>query len=386
MANTIDSALVDVIYAMALKALRKKTSILRYLTVMNDQFSASEKFGTVTVPIPAPFGDATDITPSQVPPAGNDMTPDYAQITLTNWKHTDFHLTDYEMSRLQAGTMGMQMEEAIDSLSRTIVKSVLANYTAIYNHVGTAGTTPLASNTAVIQSARRLLNENGVPEMDRAIVLNFDAEANAIGLPIFQQVDQSGSSRTLTDASIGRRIGFDWDVDAYMPSFTGGTLSDGTGKAALINDASVAIGQTSVAMDETTLTGTLVVGDLFTVAGDSQQYVVTANATAAANAITVSFDPPAKVAWADNAQVTFVADHDLAGLAMQRQAIAFASRPLITEVGFSGGNLVREMPDPHSGLVLNMEISREYKRTKVDFSCLWGSTVVRPESAVRILG
>lgn len=222
--------------------------------------------------------------------------------------------------------------------------------------------------------------------MDRSLLLNYDAEANALGLPIFQRVNESGDVSVMREGYIGRRLGFDWDSESYMPTFTGGTLSDGTNKAALINSATVAIGDTSVAMDSATLTGTLKAGDLFTVAGDTQQYVVTADATAAANAITVSFSPAAKVAWADNAAVTFVADHDLAGLAMQKQAIAFASRPLVTEVGFSGGNLVREFPDPHSGLVVSMEISREHKRTKVNFSCLWGSTLVRPQAAVRLLG
>lgn len=386
MANTINAELVDKIYAQALMALRKKTSILRYVNIINDQFQANQKFGTVTIPISAPYADATDITPSQVPPAGNDTTPQYANLTLSNWKHTDFHLTDYEISRVQAGTMGMQMEEAIDSLARTIVKSVLALYTGIYQYAGTAGTTPFSSNTAVAQSARKLLNDSGVPDNQRALILSFAAEENALGLPIFQRVNEGGSDSVMREGFIGRRLGMDWDSDGYMPTFTGGTLSNGTTKAALINGA-VTAGATTANIDSGTLTGTLVVGDLFTVAGDSQQYVVTANATASGNAISgMAFSPASKANWADNAVITFVASHSVAGLAIQKQAIAFASRPLITEVGFEGGSMIREFPDSASGLVLNMEISREYKRTKVDFSSLWGCTLVRPQAAVRILG
>ena len=372
---------------MALQALRKKTSILRYVTVMQGGMgSASQKYGSVLVPIPFAYPDATDVTAANTPPAGNDTTPDFAEVTLNNWKETSFYLTDEEMGKLQAGTLGMQMEEAVDALARTIIKSVLSTYTGIYNHVGAAGTTPFASDTSVAQSARKLLNQNGVPTNNRALILNFDAEENAIGLPLFQRVNESGDDSVMREGYIGRRLGFDWDTDAYMPSFTGGTLSNGTSKAALINNASVAIGDTSVPMDSATLTGTLVVGDLFTVAGDSQQYVVTAAATASGNAVTVSFDPPAKVAWADNAVVTFVADHDVAGLALQSQAIAFASRPLVTDIPVTGGNEVRTFPDPHSGLVLTMEISRQHKRTAVDFSALWGCTLVRPQAAVRVLG
>lgn len=278
------------------------------------------------------------------------------------------------------------MEEAIDALSRTIVKSVLDNYKGVYQHTGTPGTTPFASTTAAARSARKMLNAAGTPMAMRSLLLGFDAEENALGLPNFEKANEAGTNQIAVEAIIGRRVGFDWRTEGYMPTFTGGTLSDGTNKAALIDSAAVAVGDISVDMDETTLTGTLLKGDLFTVAGDTQQYVVTADATAAGNSITVSFSPAAKVAWADNAQVTFVANHEVSALAMGYQAIAFASRPLITEVGFSGGNIIRQIPDPHSGLVLNMEISREHYRTKVSFSCLWGSTLARPQSAVRILG
>ena len=52
-------------------------------------------------------------------------------------------------------------------------------------------------------------------------------------------------------------------------------------------------------------TGNPIVGDLFTVAGDTSEYVV----TAVTGASPITFSPSAKVAWADNAAVTFVADH-----------------------------------------------------------------------------
>jgi len=282
--------------------------------------------------------------------------------------------------------MSNQFSAAIDALARTVIKSVWNTcYKGIYNFAGTAGTTPFSSSTVQAQDAMFLLNEMGAPVEDRAMILGYKAHANAIGLPAFQNYSNSNSGEALREGYIGRALGMDWDQDGYLPSFTGGTLTNGTAKAALINKANVAIGDTSVPMDSGTLTGTLVVGDLFTVAGDSQQYVVAANATASGNAITVSFSPPAKVAWADNSVVTFVASHAVAGVALQRQAIAFASKP-IDDVQFPGGSMIRQVPDPESGLVLCLEISRQYKQTMAEFSLLWGSTLARPECAVRILG
>lgn len=387
MANTIDDKLVDRIYAMALSALRKRTSVLRYVTRKDDEVNTPGFKGqNVIIPLPAAMADATDVAPSNVPPAPSDIAPSYAEVNLNNWKKTNFALTDLEVSRLQASTMSNQFSAAIDALARTVIKSVWNTcYKGIYNFAGTAGTTPFASSTVQAQDAMFLLNEMGAPVEDRAMILGYKAHANAIGLPAFQNYSNANNSEALREGYIGRALGMDWDQDGYLPTFTGGTLTNGTGKAALINKANVAIGDTSVPMDSGTLTGTLVVGDLFTVAGDTQQYVVTANATASGNAITVSFFPPAKVAWADNSAVTFVASHAVAGVALQRQAIAFASKP-IDDVQFLGGSMIRQVPDPQSGLVLCLEISRQYKQTMAEFSLLWGSTLARPECAVRILG
>lgn len=392
MANTIDAVLIDRMYAMALQALRKKTSVLKYILrydayARGEENLASFQGDRVVIPLPADFDDntVTDVIPANTPPAPNDITPNFAIVELDQWKKVDFHFTDREISNLQEGIMSDQFDAAIDALARTVVRSVWSNFTGIYQHAGVAGTTPFAVNTAVVQDARRLLNISGLPMNYRSILLNFDADANAIGLNVFQQYLQHGTTETLQEGIIRRALGFDWNCDGYLPSFVGGTLSDGSNKAALINDAAVTVGQTTVNMDEATLTGTLVKGDLFTVAGDSQQYVVTANATAAGNAITVSFSPAAKVAWADDAQVTFVGDHDVAGVAMHKQAFAFASRPL-DNVMFEGASALRQIPDPVSGLTLCLEMTRQYKQTVAEFSILWGSALVRPEGAVRILG
>lgn len=386
MPNTFNDKFFARVYAIAMQALRAETNFLRGTTVVYQGMNQpNTKYGTVQIPIPVPYDDATDVTASNTPPAGQDTDATPAQISLDNWKEVSFYLTDSEVGRIESGLMAMQIPKAIDALSRTIIKSITANFTSVYNHVGTAGTTPFASSAALASQARKLLNDAGSPRLNRYMFLDSAAEANAINLAIFQKANESGSTDTLTEGIIGRRYGMEWLLENYLPSFTGGTLSNGTGKLAKINNASVSVGDTSVPMDDTTLTGTLVVGDLFTVAGDDQQYVVTAAATAAGNAIaSVSFSPAAQVAWANDAVVTFVANHDVAGLAVHNEAFAFASRPLGET--FQGGNMIMSIPDPHSGLVLTMEMSREHKQTKVDFSCLWGSVCAQPASAVRILG
>ena len=389
MANTINSQLVDRIYALGLKALRKQTSILQYCTRYDALMSENSFHGdTVVVPIPANYSESSvvDVVPSNTPPAPTDITPRFATVQLTNWKKADFALTDREIAFLQSGTMSDQFAASMEAMGAVIVRSIFANYIGIFQAVGTPGTTPFASNTSVAQQARRLLNRAGVPMDKRALVLNFDADANAIGLSLFQQYLQKGDSETLKEGVIKRALGFDWAVDAYLPTFTGGTLSNGTTKSALVNGA-VSPGATTFSIDSTTLSGTLVPGDIFTVAGGVQQHVVTGTFTASGNAINnVTFSPANINIWADNAAVTFVASHDVAGLALHPQAIAFASKPLDSTIPESGAGTIKQMFDPVSGLTLCLEITRQYKQTVAEFSCLWGSTLVRPECAVRIMG
>ena len=80
---------------------------------------------------------------------------------------------------------------------------------------------------------------------------------------------------------------------------TWGTTNDAVGTIA-VNDAShVTVGDTSVEIDGTGAAA-LTVGDTFTVAGDTQVYIVTIDNSAT----NVSFSPAAKVAWQDDSAIT----------------------------------------------------------------------------------
>ena len=79
---------------------------------------------------------------------------------------------------------------------------------------------------------------------------------------------------------------------------TWGTTNAAVGTI-LVNQADVAVGDTSVTIDGAGAAA-LTVGDSFTVAGDTQAYIVTADTSDTV----VAFSPSAKVAWADNAAIT----------------------------------------------------------------------------------
>ena len=81
------------------------------------------------------------------------------------------------------------------------------------------------------------------------------------------------------------------------------------------------------------MTGTILTGDLMTIAG--QTYVVTADATAASNEVSLSVYPAVPADIADNADVTFVAADSVKNVGFHTNAFAFVSRALPIPVGMT---------------------------------------------------
>lgn len=129
-------------------------------------------------------------------------------------------------------------------------------------------------------------------------------------------------------------------------------------------------------------------GDVFTIAGDSQTYVVTAATDLATTDSDVSFEPGLKVAIpaADgNEAVTFKASH-VVNLGFHRDAFAFANRPVADLGMFTGGSQITQLSDPVTGISIALEVSRQHHQTVWEFCILYGSKLVRPELAARLAG
>ena len=384
MANTI-TPIVPKLLAQGLMALREQ-SIMPRLVNRTLEPLAGQKGSTIDVPIPSAV-PVQDVTPGATATTG-DITPTTTPVPLDKWKEAPFYLTDREMQEAMIGVIPMQASEAIKSLANQIDTDILANYVALYGYTGTAGTTPFASDlTAWTGGARRILNEQLAPMDDRRVVLDPLAEGNAINLRAFQDASFGGGQGVILRGQIGTKIGADWFMDQNLPTHTRGTISDGTNPQALINGA-VSAGATTMNLDETTLTGTLVTGDVFTVANVTGTFVITGGPyTAAANAFTnVTFSPAAPTGgFADDAQITVVDTHTV-NLAFHRDCFAFASRPFEDIDAESMGSIISAVADPVSGVALRLEVTREHKRMRFAYDVLYGSAVVRAELGARIAG
>lgn len=402
MANVLDNVLPKIL-ARALIVLRETAAMPR---VVNGDYSdeAAQKGDTIDVPIPTAVG-VSDVTPSNVLPAPTDTTTEKVQIPLNNWRKSDaVFLTDKEMVEIdkQEHFLPMQMGESVRALANDINLSVHNQYRGVYGMAGTPGTTPFQSTVRGATQTRKLLNQQLAPKGARRGVLDFDAEAEALALSQFADAEKTLSNQVKIEGEIGRKYGTDWLADDQVVTHTAGTIDSGSGnRNPLVDEAgNLAIGAVSMDIDETSLTGTLVVGDIFTFAGHGQQYVVTGNVasaeftgdvedgtyTAATNAITSLTFQPALVAAVLDDEVITVEDTHVVNLVFHRDAFALAMRPLLSSSIEGLGTQMMTVQDPVTGLVLRLEVQRQYKQVTWEFDALWGVKLVRPQLATRLAG
>lgn len=384
MSNIIDDQLLVRGYELALRSLERNLAFLQWTLRMDMNIGSPEK--SVVIPIPSRFEDAEDVVPSSAPAQGDAMRPNFATVTINRWKRKGFTWTDEEQNSVANGVLGGQNQAAINALARTVVKDVLGgSYRRAYQAVGVPGQIPFTNDLLVAGEARKKLNRQGADVMDRFMLLDSDADGAASILPAFTEAQSAGMDHVeaMREGTIGRKAGFWFGYNGYLEEacrHTNGTAAPG---AYLVNGANQAVGSTSLIVD--TGTGAPNEGTLFQIAGDSQEYVIGAGATTTLWQIS----PPLRVSPADNAVITIRGAASASGsvyqsLAFGREAIAFASRP--DNAVLTPDTMMMQIPNPNSGLVLALEVSRQNKQTLFDYSIRYGYTVARPELLVRVFG
>lgn len=380
MANVLE-ALMPKILARGLLALRGATVMPR---LVNTDYSneAKQKGNTIDVPIPSAIA-AVDVTPGATPPANTDTAWTTVPIPLDQWKEAPFYLTDKEVGQvLTSEFLPLQASEAVKSLASAVNQHIFAQCKDFYGFTGTPGTTPFAADITDATAIRKVLNKQLCPLDARSGVLDVDAAANALALPAFNNNFASGDGKVITEGQLGRKLGFNWYEDQEVPTHTTTTTA-----GAVTVKAVNAVGVSQIIVSKGAGADMAAkLGDIFTIAGDPQTYVITENVTITAGGdSTVKIAPKLQKATAGAEAVTFEASHVM-NVAFNRFAIAFATRPLQDPITEGLGNKTLSAVDPVSGLTLRLEVSRQHKQTRFSYDILYGAKTVRRELGGRIAG
>jgi hypothetical protein len=382
-ANTITNVLPKML-AQGVLALRQNAVTPR-LVNRDYESVAAQKGNVINIPIPSAIA-ARAVTPSVVMNSNVASAPTVALITLDHWYEAPFEVTDNDVLSMSDTFFPMQASEAIKALANDADAYLLGKHTGFYGAAGTAGTTPFATTISAASDARKKLNKQLAPNDQRWGMLDPDAEANFLALSNILQVDQRGDQGGIVSGTIGTKLGIDWYMNQNITSFTPGT---GWVTGYALVTAGLAAGAATVTVLNATASGTVKVGDIFTIAGSSLQYAITAavNVTSSSGAgthSTFTFYPAAVTAAVSAAAITVIGTAYVVNLVANKYALAWASRPL--RQSMIDGHVFQSPTDSISGIALRLEISRQYKLETLSYDYLAGANVVRPELGVKLMG
>ncbi|HHX22649.1 MAG TPA: P22 coat protein [Thermoanaerobacterales bacterium] len=374
MGNTILTP--SIIAKEALMQLRNNTVMASLVHRDYSQEFVAGVGNTVTIRKPATF-EAQEFNRStgiQI----QDATEGSESVVLDKLLDVSFEVTSEQLTMDIRDFSEQLLIPAMQGFANKIDQYLLGLYNEIPFNFGTAGSTP--SEISDITGARKVLNDNKVPFANRNLVVDTAAEDKFLQLATFHEADKVGDDGTaLREASLGRKFGFNIFMDQNVKKHTKGTLTGDEGTIKV--KGAVSAGATQIVIDGANLTGTLVKGDVIAISGKS--YVVTENATAAANEIAVKLYPET-TEIANDTEVAIVSTHT-ANLAFHKNAFALVSRPLALPRGLSSEQKAIVNYDGF-GLRVIYDYNSQYKKDVISIDMLCGVKTLSPELACRLLG
>jgi hypothetical protein len=342
---------------------------------------------SVTIPV-APTASVSTYSPAMTTTAGTDKTASSVTISFTANQESSFNLTGEDIRSLENGD-GNRIEwvRQCTGQSMRALRNAAAAACALAikkggsRAVGTAGTTPFASDLSALTAARKVLRDNGAPLVDLQCVVDSSSYLNLTNLGIFQQAQIAGSDAERRDGIARRQFGFQIREEGNIAAHTKGA---GTGYD--IVGAGEAVGQTTLSLEAGTVNTTGIAdGDIVTFSGgtsDTNKYCVNTGLQATSGNIVIG-NPGLRVVKVDADELT-IGDSYSPNFAFERMAVVgFARAPIIP----NNAN-IRQLPitDPKSGLTfLLCEIAGDGMVTW-RLHLAYGFKVIRSEFVVPILG
>lgn len=325
-------------------------------------------------------------------------------VTLNTQRGVDIQFSSQDLALSIDDFSDRFIKPAIASIANATDNDGLANFTAVWNSVGTPGTVPNLLLTYL--NAGVMLNNNAAPlDGERYLVISAQMQATIVDAlkGLFQASSQIAEQ--YRKGEMGISIGFEWYMDQNVNTFTTGPQGgapqvDGAGQ---IGSALLTKGWTAAAAAR------LGIGDTFTIAAVNQvnpqsrqstaslqQFVVTAPfASDGAGKGSVAIAPAIIAAGAfqtvdatgaNSAAITVVgaaSTQSPQGLAFHKDWITLACADLPLPAGV---DMAARVADRQLGM--SIRLVRAYNISTDQFPCrldfLYGWAPLRPELACRV--
>lgn len=329
----------------------------------------------------APSNTSADIAPAMAVPEPADQTVGKGSITITKAKAAAFGYVGEQQLGLRNGSgyLSLQADQIAQAL-RVLVNEVEADLAAAAaaagsRAYGTVGTIPFATNLGEAAQAKKILDDNGAPGSDRQMVFSTTVGASMRTLGQLTKANEAADTTLLRQGVLLDVHGFAMRESAQVISHVAGTNNG----SASTNNAGYAIGATVLTLASAG-TGTVLVGDVVTIAGDTNKYVVVAGDADVSNGGTITLAAPGlrKAIAASNTVITTIATHTQS-VFFPRSAMGLVARaPAKPEEGdLRIASML--MTDPRSGLTFEVSIWPGYRKVRFEVGLAWGVAAVKPE-------
>ncbi len=383
MANVLSNLAAD-IYKAADMVGRELVGIIPSITVNGDATTRAAKGDTIRSFATRAVTVNSSFAPSMTIPEGTDQTVDNKTMTVDTYASVQIPWTGEDMKHVNNGSgfetiYGDQVRQAMRAITNTIESAVWTTARAGASRaIGTAGTTPFASNHDVLADLRKILADNGCP-MDGAVTLAMNTSAGAAmrKLTQLQKANEAGGVELLRQGTL-------LDLQGIMVKESAAPVSvtAGTGASYTTNTAGYAVGATAITL--ITGTGTILAGDVVTFAGDTNKYVVASGVTAP-GVLTLA-EPGLRQAVAASAVAVTVGAAATANICTHRSAIELGIRPPAMPDGGDAAVDMMTVQDPHSGLVFEIAAYKGYMKSMFDVRCIYGTKAWKPQHIAQLLG
>lgn len=340
---------------------------------------------TIRTPI-APTASTTSITAGAYAPDSGGQTMTYTDATISKSKMVPIMWTGEEQRSI-GGVYGTIQTQRFAQAFRALVNEIEADlFVEAYTHAsrayGTAGTTPFGSSLIDMAEIRRILDDNGAPASDRAMVINTAAGAKMRTLANLGVVSYAGSDQTLRGGTLLPVHGFGVYESGQISLHTAGA---GTGYD-INNGSGEVVGQTTLTLDGGTVNVTgIKSGDVVTFATDANnKYIVNTGLTSASGDIVIG-NPGVRATIADATEMTIGGSYT-PNVGFSRSALKLIARAPLAPIEGDGAADRMYMTDPNTGLTFEISLWKQYRQIHIEVALAWGVKAVQSEHIAVLIG
>ena len=315
MANTLTGFIPDLYEGLDIVS-RELTGFIPSVA-MNASAERAAIGQTIKIDI-VPTSTAFDITPAATPADNGDVVLDSVDMTISKSRYVPIRWSgEEEKSVRHSGMLGNIKANQVAQAIRTLVNEMetdLATEAALNasNSYGTPTTIPFTTNLEESAQMLKLLQDSGAPMSDLNMVFDTTVGAKFRTLGQVTKANEAGTIALREQGILLDVHGMKLRESAQVQSHTAGT-----GAAYTTSGTALAVGETSIPL--ITGTGTVLIDDAVTFAGDTTQYIVATGVTAPGTIVLE--EPGLKVAIPASATaMTIIASH-VANVAFDRNAI-----------------------------------------------------------------